>query len=944
MYCPLKIKKKAYAVSGFSLIEMAVVMVIVGIVISIIATVLPSLIQITKIKKARALLEKADYSLEGYLIANNRLPCPDINGDGIADPNNGNDCNCYAGDLPYHTIGLSNGDDVWGNPIRYSVYGAAGSPSMIDLTNIFTDEDDFRDNGMIPAENEIAAGDDGTPGTGDDSFISTKAYTTFTDINDSAVSSTRAGQAYILISGGPKDLSAPAGFFDDLNDNLDLQFDAPNKLLSPTYDDLVRARSVSYLLGRHSTGGTSTGTGAGPGDVIGENAYPNGCNNGIDDDGDGYKDCDDQDCWNVPPCGAGGENVRITTSNIPSGIINSNYSVGFQATGGIIPYEWTLTNNGGFTDLFLNTYTGNLSGRLNLCPGAYTIQAMVEDSTLPSDGGPKSDTKSFSIDVTADMSVARTSGAGTNIVWDSPSQEESFKANGGHLGSIYWKLDAGGATGFDCVSTGDDTCEITKKEESASGKYNFRLTAVDHDCSGNNSADIGLTVEVTEAGSGPSYAKDLVAEWRFDECVWDGTDGEVRDSGEAMLDGTAVNGAFTIGTGKNCRAGIFDGENDYIKVPDSPELRLERDITVALWLKVNKDASAWVRLAGKGDSTNRNYGLWLAADGTILFQIYSQKKKGNAQTKIRVTDGKWHHIAGVYNGSVMQVYVDGRERVSLKFSERPLISKDPLTIAYAGFRTYFNGKIDEVMLFNKAKTEEEITDLYKMTRTSCSGGCYTAPTAEYRMENYPWSGEKNEVLDSGSGESSGMAVSFGSGDIPKQTSVTDGRVGRAGVFTRLDAHNGGYLDIGDPSDGDLDPGTEQWTISVWINWDGSTGENIIYNKENLYEARVSGGYVRYAWQPDWNWDGENSFSVSRNTWTYVTTVYDGHEQLLYQDGKNVFSRQQAGAIGQNSNKLLIGARGSGNPHNFFGGMIDEIKIYNRALAENEIKNDRDETR
>jgi hypothetical protein len=34
--------------------------------------------------------------------------------------------------------------------------------------------------------------------------------------------------------------------------------------------------------------------------------------------------------------------------------------------------------------------------------------------------------------------------------------------------------------------------------------------------------------------------------------------------------------------------------------------------------------------------------------------------------------------------------------------------------------------------------------------------------------------------------------------------------------------------------------------------------------------------------------------------------------------------------------LLIGARGSGSPHNFFGGMLDEIKIYDRALSRSEI--------
>ena len=201
-----------------------------------------------------------------------------------------------------------------------------------------------------------------------------------------------------------------------------------------------------------------------------------------------------------------------------------------------------------------------------------------------------------------------------------------------------------------------------------------------------------------------------------------------------------------------------------------------------------------------------------------------------------------------------------------------------------------------------------------------------------------------EVVDSGSGGNNGVAAARGSGSIPSQTTPSAGKVCRSGVFGRVDANNGGYLDIGDPTDGDLDPGTRPWTVSAWVKWDGSSGENIIYNKENLYEARVSGGYVHYAWRPHWAWDGGTSFPITQDTWTYVTTVYDGHRQILYKNGQEVFSRSQSGSIGSNGNKLLIGARGSSNPRNFFGGLIDEVKIYDRALAENEIVEDMNETR
>ncbi|MEJ2642181.1 MAG: LamG domain-containing protein, partial [Desulfosarcinaceae bacterium] len=167
---------------------------------------------------------------------------------------------------------------------------------------------------------------------------------------------------------------------------------------------------------------------------------------------------------------------------------------------------------------------------------------------------------------------------------------------------------------------------------------------------------------------------------------------------------------------------------------------------------------------------------------------------------------------------------------------------------------------------------------------------------------------------------------------------------RSAVLGRNSATEGGYLDLGDPADGSLDPGSGTWTISAWINWDGSTSDNIIYNKENLYEAAVQSGYLRFAWQPSWAWYGGNAAPIDPDTWTYVTTVFTGTQQLLYKNGDLVFARDETGAIGGNSSKLLLGARGSASPHNFFGGLIDEVRIWDRGLAENEIKADMSATR
>ncbi len=248
----------------------------------------------------------------------------------------------------------------------------------------------------------------------------------------------------------------------------------------------------------------------------------------------------------------------------------------------------------------------------------------------------------------------------------------------------------------------------------------------------------------------------------------------------------------------------------------------------------------------------------------------------------------------------------------------------------------FVGLLDEAMFWGKALTDSEVTTIYTLNRGTCSGACYDDALAVYSMENFPWTGAAAEVKDTGViPEENGVTLQRGTGVIPSQTSPTAGKICRSGLFTRVDSVNGGYLDLADPAT--LDPGTSYWTVTAWLNWDGSSSaENIIYNKENLYEARVNGGYVQYAWQPYWSWAGGTSFSVTANTWYHLTMVYDGRQQMMYKNGQLVYARDQTGSMGSNGSRFLIGARGSTTGRNFFGGQLDEVRLYNRSLSSSEV--------
>ncbi|NNG02439.1 MAG: prepilin-type N-terminal cleavage/methylation domain-containing protein [Desulfobacteraceae bacterium] len=469
-------RTRPIADNGFTLVEITIVLVIVGIIISIAATVLPSLIQSSKIKKARAILEKIDISMEGYLVANGQCPCPDTDGDGQenripgAAPPGDDTCAGYVGDLPYLTLGLSNAVDPWQNPIRYAVY-----EDLIKTTNT----------GICAA----------APCTLCLRDFSTNPTAAFLHTSAAAGSS---NQAYIIMSGGSRDADGAGDFFDGRNTGTaDVEFEIPDKIIDATYDDMVRSVSFTYLLGRLCSGGSSGGT-----PPAGEDTYTNGCTNGTDDDGDGDTDCADADCTSDPACSGGPAALDITTTTIPSGVVNSSYATSFSATGGTTPYEWTLLNNGGFTDFSLNTFSAALSGTLSQCPGSYNIIVRVEDDTPAGSGGPLTDSDTFAVPVTSDLAVSRTSGAGTSITWSASTQTETFQSTGGRLGTISWSLGPGAPPGFIVESTGADTCILRKNGDTPVNTYTFTLTAADSSCTGTNTADLSLTITITSGGGG----------------------------------------------------------------------------------------------------------------------------------------------------------------------------------------------------------------------------------------------------------------------------------------------------------------------------------------------------------------------------------------------------------------------------------------------------------
>lgn len=195
-----------------------------------------------------------------------------------------------------------------------------------------------------------------------------------------------------------------------------------------------------------------------------------------------------------------------------------------------------------------------------------------------------------------------------------------------------------------------------------------------------------------------------LAQWKFDE----GSGSTAQDSSSNNYVTNSFLGNTSWTNGIYGKALTFDGNGDYVTINDTANLRLAKNFTVMTWVNLTANSADWVRLVGKGNTTDRNYGLWLSSTGNILFQLYSSGGNCDLHAGNIAYGSGWHHITGSYNGSNVYLYKNGLQVGTAACTITPATSIDNLTFGYAGFHTYLNGSLDDIRIYNYQMTQTQI--------------------------------------------------------------------------------------------------------------------------------------------------------------------------------------------------------------------------------------------
>jgi hypothetical protein len=211
----------------------------------------------------------------------------------------------------------------------------------------------------------------------------------------------------------------------------------------------------------------------------------------------------------------------------------------------------------------------------------------------------------------------------------------------------------------------------------------------------------------------------------MDEASWSGATGEVRDDCGNDNPGTVKGSANTVANGAKGRAGSFSG-NACIDIPDAPALHGAAGLTLSAWIlptalnSVDSNGVISKRVA-MGNESEYNLYVWTGNKVYVDLDGEADRFSGAAI----ISNNAWQQLTMVYDGTRAQaqrarVYVNGSLDVTMPEADASLTAF-PSTLHVgcmpaATSQQNFIGQLDEVVIWNRALSDAEITQWYMATR------------------------------------------------------------------------------------------------------------------------------------------------------------------------------------------------------------------------------------
>ncbi len=322
---------------------------------------------------------------------------------------------------------------------------------------------------------------------------------------------------------------------------------------------------------------------------------------------------------------------------------------------------------------------------------------------------------------------------------------------------------------------------------------------------------------------------------------------------------------------------------------------------------------------------------------------------GSLAASVSIATNTWYHVAVVGDGSSLRLYLDGQPLAQIEAYTLDYGSSEyPFNIGGGGIwdptGNQFDGQIDEVALYDRALTANEVLLQYAAGEGGLAGVDYLGdlnPEGWWRMNET----NGNTAINSGS---LGSALNF-----PYAGTYTLGVNGiRPPTENGFETNNRAVRFNG--SSGRVESSafvaavsTSVFSVSAWAKLTGGSGERVVVSSRDYGTPR---GYVLAASSSRWRFyiadliSGANAFRIlegptlASNTWVHLLGSFDGTTARFYVNGALVASTNLTQFQPNVGNKFRIGYGSYKGSAGYFPGEVDEVAYFQRALSGGEAAN------
>lgn len=394
--------------------------------------------------------------------------------------------------------------------------------------------------------------------------------------------------------------------------------------------------------------------------------------------------------------------------------------------------------------------------------------------------------------------------------------------------------------------------------------------------------------------------------------------------------GTLGGGSPTAANGKIGQALNFDGSNNTISVANSASLNPTSSITISGW--VYPDAfpgENYPTLVEK--ERNSQWGLFIDY-GTVSptntrFVINIAGAREDHYGTSALALNQWQMITATYDGASVRMYKDAVQFYAASSTGVIGTNSNALTIGKASDLTAFDGRIDDVRIYNKALSAAEITQLYNLSAVSLNVsqvGSASSGLVSWHTFDGPYLNTTTSTDRSGQSNNGALA---GAGGAQNKPQPINGKMGQALNFDGTDDSivitHGGVL-----------APANNLSVSVWINKAAHSGDIVALGSNDSYWALAA----YYNQKIEGAVAGQRFYSdtaIPLSQWTHVVMTYsaDGSGGKIYVNGVLDSTPFASTSTIPSQSYVIIGAP---NMEGYFQGSIDDVRIYNRVISSAEV--------